>query len=135
MLQVVSDITGVPLHQLTAQALASLAGLEESLGASVFGQTNALQVCQSTMQMACTSTCLHACDHMQAVASALRLWKLGLSSGGGAAASFLLCGPSGVGKTTLCQVGAAGLPSFSKDSMQHHLRPHSWCIYGLSMSL
>lgn len=75
--RIVSDKTGVPLTQLQTNELEQLKKLESTLNTHVIGQTEALHTITSTIQRA----------------------KLGLKNPNRPLGSFLILGPSGVGKT------------------------------------
>lgn len=77
--QVVSAWTGIPAHQITQSESAMLMKLEETLHQRIIGQENAVG----------------------AVAKAIRRARVGLRSVQRPIASFIFCGPTGVGKTEL----------------------------------
>ena len=84
---VISGWTGVPLEQLTQGEAQRLLHLEAVLHERVVGQEEAVS----------------------AVARAVRRSRVGLGDTNRPAGSFLLLGPSGVGKTELCRALAAAL--------------------------
>ncbi len=77
--QVVSAWTGVPVNRLGISESAQLLHLEETLHQRVIGQTEAVT----------------------AVARAIRRTRVGLKNPNRPIASFIFCGPTGVGKTEL----------------------------------
>ncbi|MFG6097485.1 ATP-dependent Clp protease ATP-binding subunit [Leptothoe sp. ISB3NOV94-8A] len=77
--QVVASWTGVPANRITKSESAMLMKLEETLHQRIIGQENAVN----------------------AVAKAIRRARVGLSSEQRPIASFIFCGPTGVGKTEL----------------------------------
>lgn len=83
--QVVTTWTGIPVTQLTALESASLLKLEATLHQRLIGQTNAIK----------------------AVAGAIRRARVGLKNPHRPIASFIFCGPTGVGKTELTKALAA----------------------------
>jgi energy-coupling factor transporter ATP-binding protein EcfA2 len=95
--RIITEATGIPTEHLGPRAAGRLAGLEAELGARVLGQPAAVA----------------------AVAAALRVARLGLApdgsggagaaGGGRPAASLLLAGPDGVGKSTLARAVAGAL--------------------------
>lgn len=83
--RVVAQSTGVPLHKLQTVDRDKLAHLETQLMTSVIGQ-----------------------DHViKEVSQSIRRARLGLAHPNRPLASFLFCGPSGVGKTELAKAIAA----------------------------
>jgi len=82
---IVSEWTGVPVTKVTANEGKQLLGLETSLHQRVVGQN----------------------DAVIAVASAIRRCRAGLKSPDKPIASFMFCGPTGVGKTELAKALAA----------------------------
>lgn len=78
----VSAMTGVPVERLTAGKAKNLARLEQQLGKSVLGQTEAISE----------------------LARAVRRSKAGLHRQTGPLGSFIFLGPTGVGKTELARV-------------------------------
>ena len=89
---VVSRSTGIPITKLMAGEVEKLIHMEETLRQSVRGQDEALT----------------------AVANAVRMQRAGLSGENRPLASFMLLGPTGVGKTELCKKMASFL--FSTES-------------------
>ncbi|EKV01734.1 ATPase with chaperone activity, ATP-binding subunit [Leptolyngbya sp. PCC 7375] len=77
--QVVASWTGVPANRITKSESAMLMKLEETLHQRIIGQENAVN----------------------AVAKAIRRARVGLRSEQRPIASFIFCGPTGVGKTEL----------------------------------
>ncbi|MEM6451429.1 MAG: ATP-dependent Clp protease ATP-binding subunit [Cyanobacteria bacterium P01_D01_bin.105] len=77
--QVVTSWTGIPVNQLTQFESAMLMKLEEKLHQRIIGQE----------------------DAVSAVAKAIRRARVGLRSANRPIASFIFCGPTGVGKTEL----------------------------------
>lgn len=77
--QVVASWTGIPANQMTKSESAMLMKLEETLHQRIIGQNNAVN----------------------AVAKAIRRARVGLRSVQRPIASFIFCGPTGVGKTEL----------------------------------
>jgi len=80
--EVVSRWTGVPVARMLGGEREKLLKLEESLGARVIGQEEAVE----------------------AVANAVRRTRAGLTDPNRPNGSFLFLGPTGVGKTELCRV-------------------------------
>lgn len=79
--QIVSNLTGVPITELTQEEKAKLLRLEDKLHERVVGQDEAVI----------------------AVADAVRLSRAGLNQGSRPIANFLFLGPTGVGKTELAK--------------------------------
>merc|ERR1740123_917614 len=79
--EVVSTWTGVPVEKVSTDESARLIGLEETLHKRVVGQEEAVV----------------------AVAKAVRRARAGLKNPARPIASFIFCGPTGVGKTELCK--------------------------------
>lgn len=79
--QIVSNLTGVPITELTEEEKAKLLRLEDKLHERVVGQDEAVV----------------------AVADAVRLSRAGLNQGSRPIANFLFLGPTGVGKTELAK--------------------------------
>ncbi|MEM1243149.1 MAG: ATP-dependent Clp protease ATP-binding subunit [Cyanobacteria bacterium P01_H01_bin.26] len=77
--QVVESWTGIPVNQITKSESAMLMKLEETLHQRIIGQTSAVS----------------------AVAKAIRRTRVGLGNTQRPIASFIFCGPTGVGKTEL----------------------------------
>ena len=92
--QVVSAWTGVPVNRLTASESAQLLHLEDTLHQCLIGQE----------------------DAVKAVAQAIRRARVGLRSPNRPIASFIFCGPTGVGKTELTKALAASVFG-SEDAM------------------
>jgi len=83
--QVVSKWTGVPVEKVSTDEGARLVKLEETLHGRVIGQEEAVT----------------------AVAKAVRRARAGLKNPNRPIASFIFCGPTGVGKTELCKALSA----------------------------
>lgn len=83
--QVVSKWTGVPVEKVSSDESARLVQLEEILHDRVIGQEEAVT----------------------AVAKAVRRARSGLKNPNRPIASFIFCGPTGVGKTELCKALSA----------------------------
>ncbi|MBQ9693373.1 MAG: ATP-dependent Clp protease ATP-binding subunit [Kiritimatiellae bacterium] len=79
--QTIADITGIPVNQMTETDRKNLATLEAKIQKRVIGQTEAVSI----------------------IAKALRRARLGLKSPERPIGSFILLGPSGVGKTLLAK--------------------------------
>ena len=79
--EIVSALTGIPVHELTEEERERLLKLEEKLHERVVGQEEAVK----------------------AVAEAIRLARAGLREGHRPIAVFLFLGPTGVGKTELAK--------------------------------
>jgi len=79
--RVVSNITGIPVTELTEEERDRLLKLEDRLHERVIGQDEAVE----------------------AVADAIRLSRSGLSEGNRPIATFMFLGPTGVGKTELAK--------------------------------
>ncbi len=84
---VAAEWTGIPVQRLTQDEGEQLLGLEETLKQRLVGQDEALT----------------------AVARAIRRGRVGLKEPGRPTGSFLLLGPSGVGKTELCRALASAM--------------------------
>lgn len=85
--QVLSAWMGIPVNQLTESESARLLKLEETLHQRLIGQEGAVK----------------------AVAQAIRRARVGLSNPDRPIASFLFCGPTGVGKTELTKALAVAV--------------------------
>jgi len=83
--QVVSTWTGIPVDKVNSDESARLTSLEETLHNRVIGQEEAVT----------------------AVSKAVRRARAGLKNPARPIASFIFCGPTGVGKTELCKALAA----------------------------
>ncbi len=79
--QIVSNLTGVPINEMTSEEKAKLLKLEDKIHGRVVGQDQAVM----------------------AVADAIRLSRAGLNQGSRPIANFLFLGPTGVGKTELAK--------------------------------
>lgn len=79
--QIVANITGIPVSELTQEEKEKLLKMEERLHERVIGQEEAIT----------------------AVSNAVRLNRAGLSEGSKPIATFLFLGPTGVGKTELAK--------------------------------
>jgi len=75
--KLISTITGIPIHSVSYSEAEKLKNLEKSLHKRVIGQEDAIS----------------------AIANAIRRARLGLQNPNRPIASFLFCGPTGVGKT------------------------------------
>jgi ATP-dependent Clp protease ATP-binding subunit ClpC len=93
--EIVADSTKIPVSKITKNESENLLKMEESLCNLVIGQGNAVQ----------------------AVCKAIKRSRVGLKDPNRPMASFLFCGPSGVGKTELTKVLAEYLFDFK----------HQWC--------
>ncbi len=104
---VVSSWTGVPLEQLTEGEAQRLLHLEAVLGERVVGQEEAVA----------------------AVARAVRRSRVGIGDPNRPMGSFLLLGPTGVGKTELCRALASALfgeeDALIRIDMSEYMEPHS----------
>ena len=94
--EVVSRATGIPVSKMMQGERDKLLSMEEKLHERVVGQDDAIA----------------------AVANAIRRSRAGLSDEGKPYGSFLFLGPTGVGKTELCNA----LASFLFDSDEHMIR-------------
>jgi len=83
--QVVSTWTGVPVEKVSSDESARLIALEDTLHKRVIGQEEAVV----------------------SISKAVRRARAGLQSPDRPIASFIFCGPTGVGKTELCKALAA----------------------------
>lgn len=83
--QVVSTWTGVPVEKVNSDEGARLVALEDTLHSRVIGQEEAVT----------------------AVSKAIRRARAGLKNPARPIASFIFCGPTGVGKTELCKALSA----------------------------
>ncbi|MEM6447032.1 MAG: ATP-dependent Clp protease ATP-binding subunit [Cyanobacteria bacterium P01_D01_bin.123] len=92
--QIVSSWNGVPVNQLTASESAMLLKLEETLHERLIGQE----------------------DAVKSVSRAIRRARVGLRNPNRPIASFIFCGPTGVGKTELTKALAASVFG-SEDAM------------------
>ena len=79
--EIVANLTGIPVTELTAEEREKLLKLEERLHERVIGQEEAIR----------------------AVSEAVRLSRTGLQEAGRPIATFLFLGPTGVGKTELAR--------------------------------
>ena len=84
---VAAEWTGIPVRRITEDEGERLLGLEETLRGRVVGQDQAVT----------------------AIARAIRRGRVGLKEPGRPTGSFLLLGPTGVGKTELCRALAEAL--------------------------
>ena len=105
--QVLTQWTGVPVQDPTEQDRKALLALEENLRKSLLGQDRAVR----------------------AVAQAIRRGRLGLKDPRRPVGSFLLLGPSGVGKTQLCRSLARALfgseEALIRFDMSEYMEAHS----------
>ncbi|GAM17625.1 hypothetical protein SAMD00019534_008000 [Acytostelium subglobosum LB1] len=81
---VISKATGIPVHSLMMGEKEKLLHMEETIGSSVVGQSEAVT----------------------AVSNAVRISRAGLHAHNRPLGSFLFLGPTGVGKTQLCRTMA-----------------------------
>lgn len=79
ILQTVSEVTKIPMNNISKEEALNLLSLESTLHQRVIGQEEAIS----------------------AIAKAIRRSKLGLQNPNRPIASFLFCGPTGVGKTEI----------------------------------
>ena len=104
---VLSRWTGVPVGDLEDGDRKALAGLEDTLRTTILGQDQAVE----------------------AVARAIRRGRLGLKDPNRPVGSFLLLGPSGVGKTQLCRSLAQTLfgsrEALIRFDMSEYMEAHS----------
>lgn len=84
---VLSGMTGIPMESLTTQESQKLLGLENTLHKRVVGQERAIS----------------------AVSKAIRRARLGIQNPNRPLASFMFCGPTGVGKTEVTKALAEAL--------------------------
>ncbi len=107
LVQVVSDITGIPAGSIGTDEKERLATLEERLGAKVLGQERAIT----------------------ALSDAVRCARMGLGNRRRPVGCFLFAGPTGVGKTKLCQVLSGVLfdskDAFIKLDMSEYMEKHT----------
>ena len=105
--QVLSQWTGVPIQDPDEQDRKALLALEDNLRKSLLGQDKAVR----------------------AVAQAIRRGRLGLKDPRRPVGSFLLLGPSGVGKTQLCRSLARALfgseDALIRFDMSEYMEAHS----------
>lgn len=105
--QIVSDKTNIPLTQLTANEYDILKNLQEEFGKKIVGQGYAVGQIVTAVQRA----------------------KLGLKNPGRPLASFLMLGPSGVGKTEAAKVLSAAIfgkkESFIRIDMSEFAQEHT----------
>ncbi len=105
--QVVSLMSGIPLQKLTASESERLLHLEDELHARVIGQEEAISE----------------------VARAIRRSRVGLKDPKRPVGSFLLLGPTGVGKTELCKTLAEALfgdeQAMIRIDMSEYMEKHS----------
>ena len=105
--QTIADLTGIPVNQMTDADRKGLATLEERIRKRVIGQDEAVAV----------------------IAKALRRARLGLKSPDHPIGSFILLGPSGVGKTLLAKTLATTFFGNEKSiislDMSEYMEEHS----------
>jgi len=107
LVQVVSDITGIPAGSIGTDERARLATLEQRLSAQVLGQERAIT----------------------ALSDAVRCARMGLGDQRRPVGCFLFAGPTGVGKTKLCRALADALfdskDAFIKLDMSEYMEKHT----------
>ncbi len=105
--QIVASWTGIPTNQITKSESAMLMKLEETLHQRIIGQDNAVK----------------------AVAKAIRRARVGLRSAQRPIASFIFCGPTGVGKTELTKALAESVfgseDAIIRLDMSEYMEPQS----------
>jgi ATP-dependent Clp protease ATP-binding subunit ClpA len=105
--ELVSDITGIPITSLNSNDSEKLINLENHLHKRVIGQDEAIS----------------------AVAKAIRRARLGIQNPNRPIASFLFCGPTGVGKTEVTKALAESLFGSEKDmirlDMSEYMEKHT----------
>ena len=105
--EIVADSTKIPVSKITKNESENLLKMEESLCNLVIGQGNAVQ----------------------AVCKAIKRSRVGLKDPNRPIASFLFCGPTGVGKTELTKVLAEYLFDFKTSmvrlDMSEYMESHS----------
>ena len=94
--EVISEITGIPIGKLDTGEKARLRSLEEDIGKRIKGQGSAVR----------------------SVAKAIRRARSGMRDGKRPVASFMFCGPTGVGKTELCKALASTYYGQEKDMIR-----------------
>jgi len=105
--QIIAAKTGIPIEKISADESIKMLQLEETLHKHVVGQDRAVK----------------------AVSSALRRARVGLQNPNRPIASFLFCGPTGVGKTELCK--ALSVAYYGKEDamlrldMSEYMETHS----------
>ena len=82
VIKTVSKISGVPLDKIKNEERKKLIFMESDLSQKIVGQEKATK----------------------AMTDALKRWRAGLKKNNGPIATFLFCGPTGVGKTYSCKV-------------------------------
>ena len=92
----VSDMTGIPIQSMTAGESQKLLQIEATLHERVIGQEEAIT----------------------AIAKAIRRSRLGIQNPNRPIASFLFCGPTGVGKTEVTKALATSLFGGEKDMIR-----------------
>jgi ATP-dependent Clp protease ATP-binding subunit ClpC len=107
MAEVISEWTNVPLGKLETEETDRLLILEDELTNRVKGQTRAVK----------------------SVSRAVRRARAGMRDTGRPVASFMFCGPTGVGKTELCKTLAETYYGSEKDmvriDMSEYMEKHS----------
>lgn len=107
LVQVVADVTGIPAGSINTDERQRLATLEQQLSAHVLGQQRAIET----------------------LADAVRCARMGLGERHRPMGCFLFAGPTGVGKTHLCQVLSRILfdskDAFIKLDMSEYMEKHT----------
>jgi ATP-dependent Clp protease ATP-binding subunit ClpA len=92
----ISDMTGIPIKTMTRNESQELLNLEEKLHKRVIGQEEAIL----------------------AISKSIRRARLGLQNPNRPIASFMFCGPTGVGKTEVTKALAANIFGSEKDMIR-----------------
>lgn len=104
---IIGEWTGIPLNQLSEVESQKLLNLEKELGERVIGQKNAIKT----------------------IAKAIRRSRTGLKSPQRPIGSFILLGPTGVGKTEMAKALAEQMfgdeESLIRFDMSEYMEPHS----------
>ncbi len=102
--KIVSSIAQVPVQTATVADKTQLRNLKETLAGKVFGQEKAID----------------------AVATAIKMSRMGLSRDNKPIGSYLFAGPTGVGKTEVCkQLGLALGNHFLRFDMSEYMEKHT----------